>query len=81
MFVVDRKLSHWSRPFQNADNPDEIDLDDDDDDDDEDDGKDGSDDNEGSGSVEEAASGIEKQAVPSKVFGSLRNEENDQDDD
>ena len=62
--------------FQKADNPDEIDIDDDDDDDDDD-----GDSKSGSESEGEAPDGIQKQAVPSKVFGGLKNADDDDDDD
>lgn len=62
---------------QNADNPDEIDLDDDDDDDDDEEGEgENADDDDD----EEVATGLEKQAVPSQVFGGLVNDDNDDDD-
>ena len=63
--------------FQSADNPDEIDIDDDDDDDDDD----GANSKSGSESEGEAPAGIQKQAVPSKVFGGLKNAADDEDDD
>jgi hypothetical protein len=66
--VAPRKSSCTVETFQSADNPDEIDIDDDDDeadgDEDEDEGE---------------SAGIQKQAVPSKVFGGLRNDDDDDD--
>jgi len=63
--------------LQNADNPDEIDIDDDDDDDDGDDSAENSGDEE----MEIAPVGLQKQAVPSQVFGSLKKTNDDDDED
>ncbi len=50
-----------------AANPDEIDIDDDDDDDDDD------------GDEDRAVGGVEKQAIPSQVFGGLKKDDDDDD--
>ena len=70
-FKKNNTISHFN--FQNADNPDEIDIDDD-----EDDEEGGADDDDEE--VEQVPEGLEKQTVPSQVFGGLKPTEDDDDD-
>ena len=58
---------------QTASNPDEIDIDDDDEDDDEDDEDD--EDEEKEGEISRSFGGVEKQVVPSEVFGGLQKDD------
>ncbi len=58
-------------------NPDEIDIDDDDDDDDDDDENGPSEGGEADEGKKKSVGGVEKQAIPSQVFGGLKKDDDD----